>query len=55
MKHTLTCIFLTLACAGAALAGTNPAPEINPQSGAAALALLSGGLLVLRSRKSKKK
>lgn len=38
----------------AALAGVSPVPEIDPSTGASALALLSGGLLILRSRKNRK-
>jgi len=45
-------ILLLLGSAGFALAG-NPSPEIDPSSGAAAIALLSGGLIVLRARRKK--
>ena len=38
--------------AGFAFAGTN-APEIDAASGAAAIGLLAGGLLILRGRKKK--
>ena len=41
---------LLMGSAGVALAGVS-APEIDPASGVAALALLSGGLLVLRGRR----
>jgi len=42
-----------LLTASAAFAGTPPpaAPEIDPTMGIGALALLSGGLLLLRSRR----
>jgi hypothetical protein len=43
---------LLLSIAVYALAG-NPAPEIDASSGVAAVALLSGGLLVLRTRRRK--
>ena len=36
-----------------ALAGGVGAPEISPASGVAALALVSGGLLVIRGRRKK--
>lgn len=36
-----------------AFAGALPAPEIDASSGVAALGLLAGGLLVLRSRRKK--
>jgi len=40
--------------AGLAFAGINPiVPEIDPSMGIAALALLSGSLLVLRARRNK--
>ena len=40
--------------AGFAFAGTN-APEIDAASGAAAIGLLAGGLLILRGRKKRSK
>ncbi len=50
----MTKLFGMLLClaavSGMAFAGTI-APEIDPASGAAALALLGGGLLVLRARR----
>ena len=36
------------------MAGAVVAPEIDPASGVAALALLAGGLLVLRTRRSRR-
>ena len=49
-KVSVLVLFLT---ASAAFAGTGapPAPEIDPSLGIGALALLSGGLLLLRSRR----
>jgi hypothetical protein len=41
--------------AGFAFAGIGPAPEIDAASGAAAIGLLAGGLLILRGRKKKSK
>lgn len=50
MKKTLA--FLMIAAAVAIPAFAVPdAPEIDPGSGAAALAMLSGAVLVLRSRR----
>jgi len=46
-------IVLLLGTSGFLLAGATT-PEIDPSSGAAALALLSGGLIVLRARRKKK-
>jgi hypothetical protein len=51
LKYILSLSMLMLASTSLMLAGTQNAPEINAQSGAAALALLSGGLMILRSRK----
>ena len=42
-----------LGMTGSALAGNN-APEIDASTGAAAIALVSGGMLMLRSRRGKK-
>jgi hypothetical protein len=46
-------VLLFLAAASFAFAGTNPAPEIDANMAGSALALISGGLLVLRSRRNK--
>ena len=46
----VTLAFLSLT--GALFAG-NPSPEIDASTGSAALALLSGGMLMLRSRRKK--
>ena len=48
----ITCLFLGTSMY--AFAGFAVAPEIDASSGAAALALLSGGLVVLRARRAKK-
>ena len=45
---------LLLGTAGYSLAGLVPSPEIDPSAGVAAVALLSGGMLVLRSRRKKR-
>jgi hypothetical protein len=47
-------LFLFLALASSAFAGTIRVPEIDATSATAALTLLSGGILVLRSRRTKK-
>ena len=45
---------LLIGTAGMAVAGAPPsAPEIDPAMGIGALALLSGGLLVIRARQKK--
>ncbi len=44
---------LLVFAAMAMTAVANPVPEIDASSGASALALLSGGLLILRSRRRK--
>jgi hypothetical protein len=43
---------LVVGCSAVAMAGPN-APEIDPASGANALALIAGGLVILRSRRKK--
>jgi hypothetical protein len=45
---------LLMGAAGSAFAGAPSAPEIDASSGVAAIALLSGGLMVLRSRRRRK-
>jgi len=52
MKKLFGFALLTMGIAGQALAG-NPTPEIGASTAAGALTLLSGALLVLRSRRSK--
>ena len=54
MKKLIGFGLLMIASASFALAGQVSAPEIDAQSGAAALALLGGGLMVLRSRRAKR-
>jgi len=44
---------LLLGCASLVLAATTIGPEIDASSGSAAVALISGGLLVLRARRKK--
>ncbi|HEY4363797.1 MAG TPA: hypothetical protein VGN17_22710 [Bryobacteraceae bacterium] len=46
---------LLTSVASIALAGALPAPEIDASTATAAVGLLAGGLLVLRSRRNKKK
>lgn len=50
MTKLLAVTLFLLGTAGFAMAGS-VTPEIDPASGAAALALVSGGLLVLRGRR----
>jgi hypothetical protein len=44
---------LLMGVAGYALAGTPAVPEIDASSGAAAVALIAGGILVLKGRRRK--
>ena len=44
---------IMLGCASFAFAGTSVVPEIDANSAVSAVALVSGGLLVLRSRRNK--
>jgi len=53
MKFT-GCLITFLSVSGIAFAGGVQVPEIDASTGAAALTLLSGGLLLLRSRRAKK-
>jgi hypothetical protein len=53
MTKVLGVTLILLGAAGAALGTPVPAPEIDAGAGASALALLSGALLVLRSRRRK--
>ena len=49
---TKVSVLILLLTASAAFAGSiTPVPEIDPSMGIGALALLSGGLLLLRSRR----
>ncbi len=52
MKQLLGLSLLTLGSAVFAFAGA--VPEIDPSSAGSALALLTGGLVVLRARRAKK-
>ena len=52
MRQLLGGLFIMIGVAGAAFAGFST-PEIDPASGAAAVALLAGGLVVLRGRRKK--
>jgi len=54
MKQLIGLACFVLASAAFAFGGGGAVPEIDATSGAAALALLSGGLVVLRARKAKK-
>lgn len=45
---------LLVSVGGTMLAGAGPTPEIDATSGAAAIGLLVGGLLVLRARKKRR-
>ena len=53
MKKTIGMMLLVIGAAGSAMAGT-VVPEIDPGSVGSAVALLGGGLLVIRSRRNKK-
>jgi MYXO-CTERM domain-containing protein len=54
MTRALGMAILLASVAGFAFGGNGPiAPEIDASSGAAALGLLAGGLLILRSRRKK--
>jgi len=51
MKKVLEVVLILAATASVALAGSVTAPEIDASAGVAAVTLLGGGLLVLRSRR----
>ena len=53
MTRLLGLSLLLAGIASVALAGTPPAPEIDATTGVAAMGLVGGGLLILRSRKKK--
>jgi hypothetical protein len=53
MTRLIGMTMLLLAGAGYAFAGAVTSPEIDASAGVAAVALLSGGLMVLRSRRRK--
>ena len=54
MKNFIGLSMVLLSVGGSAFAGADPVPEIDATTGAAALAVLSGGMLILRSRRTKK-
>jgi hypothetical protein len=53
MTRIVGCAMLLIGAAAFATAGTPQVPEIDPSSGLGVLALLSGGLLVIRGRRKK--
>jgi uncharacterized protein (TIGR03382 family) len=53
MTKLIGTTLLFLAMAGFTFAAIPATPEIDPATGVSALALLSGGLLVLRARRKK--
>jgi hypothetical protein len=54
MRNSIGLVILLIGAAGLAFAGGGAAaPEIDPVTGVAALALLSGGILVIRARGKK--
>ncbi|MBZ5606397.1 MAG: hypothetical protein LAO79_29250 [Acidobacteriia bacterium] len=53
MKTLFGLGLLVLGAAMTCLAGPSVAPEIDPSAGAGAIALVAGGLMVIRSRRKK--
>ena len=53
MLKLLGFVLLLAAATLPCVAGDVPAPEVDPASGGAAIALLAGGLLILRARRKK--
>lgn len=54
MKNVLQLVLLAVTVAGIALAGDRPAvPEIGAGTAVTALALLGGGLLIVRARRKR--
>ena len=53
MNKFLGLSLMLVSVAGYAFAGTPVGPEIDASTGVAAVALLSGGILVLRARRKK--
>ena len=53
MSRVLGIGIILASVAGFAFAGANRIPEIDATTGVAALGLVSGGLLILRSRRKK--
>jgi hypothetical protein len=54
MARLIGLTVLLMSVAGYALAGQAASPEIDASSGVAAVALISGGILVLRTRSRRK-
>ena len=55
MKKIIGLTMVLLSVGGSAFAGDiSSVPEIDATTGAAALAVLSGGMMILRSRRNKK-
>jgi hypothetical protein len=53
MHKILGLALLMIAASGSCFAGIVAVPEIDPAAGTAAIALIAGGLLVIRSRRKK--
>jgi hypothetical protein len=53
MQRLLVLLLLGVGFSAVAMAYPQPTPEIDPTSGASALALIASGLIVLRSRRKK--
>jgi hypothetical protein len=49
-----TLLLLVMGCAGSAMASVVAVPEIDANTGLAALTIISGGLLILRGRRRRK-
>ncbi len=54
MKTLFGFMMMFIAVAASAFGGQSTAPEIDAATGVAAITLLSGGMLVLRSRRAKR-
>ena len=53
MQKILGLALIIAGASSALLAGVTPVPEIDASTGASALAILAGGILVLRARRKK--
>ena len=53
MRNLFGFVLLLVGASGLAIAGGVAAPEIDPSSAGAAVAMLAGGLLVIRYRRKK--
>jgi len=53
MQKVLGMALMIVGASSALMAGTIAVPEINASTGASALAILAGGILVLRARRKK--